>query len=465
MQGNSKDMPAHYPMGMTIMTDHDRMEKNLHRIYQDDYGIPASLIAVLDEAEESLSEPFSSVDALSAVNQLRLLREFQQQEVTDFHLNGSTGYGYGDVGRETLEAIFAGYFGGEAALVRSQIVSGTHALAIGLYGLLQPGDGLISAAGPPYDTLRTIIGSQGEKGSLLDIGVQYKEIPLAESQTDPQNEGLPSCVVDLPCLLAGIEDNTRVVLFQRSKGYDWRHSISIQELSLLIQEVKEKKADLICLVDNCYCEMTGTVEPGTVGADLVIGSLIKNPGGTLAPGGGYIVGREDLVQDCVRRMLAPGLRADLGASLGFNRLAYQGLFQAPFTVGQSLKGAMLAAAFFHRLGYPVMPEAGGYSSLSGGIDRRSDIVQGIRLDDREKLIRFCQGIQKACPLDAVFTPEPSMLPGYNHPVIMAGGGFVQGSSSELSADGPLRPPYIAYLQGGSSLAQIRLGLLLAACAL
>ena len=345
--------------------------------------------------------------------------------------------------------MYAGYFGGEAALVRSQILSGTHALALGLYGNLRPGDELISAAGQPYDTLLKVIGLHGEAGSLRDMDVTYKEIPLRGDCDGP--------AVDLPRLLDSIGDRTKLVFLQRSKGYQWRSSIGAAELKKILKALKGRKKDLICLVDNCYCEMVGTEEPGESGADLVVGSLIKNPGGTLAPSGGYIVGKKPYVESCARRLSAPGLGADMGASLGFNRPAFQGLFQAPQTVSQALKGAVLAAAFFHGLGYEVLPHEGGAT--------RADVVQAIRLDDEDKLIRFCQAIQRACPLDSVYLPEPALLPGYDHPVIMAGGGFIQGSSSELSADGPLRPPYVAYLQGGFSLAQIRLGLLLAAKAL
>ena len=531
----------------------------LHRFMQEVYQIPEKLIHVMEEADAALQEAYGQIEQRAALNQLRLLHIFQRQGVTDFHLHGSTGYGYGDVGREVLEAVFAAYFGGEAALVRSQIMSGTHALALGFFGVLRPGDELISAAGPPYDTLQKVIGLHGEADALVDMGVSYREIALAESRGDGDEAG----VVDLPRLLGAIGDKTKMVFLQRSKGYHWRPSLGIDELAKVIAGVKKRKSDVVCLVDNCYCEMVETQEPGEVGADLTIGSLIKNPGGTLSPCGGYVVGKKHLVEACGRRLSAPGLSADMGASLGFNRLAFQGLFQAPQTVGQSLKGAVLAAEFFSRLGYAVLPpargkasgaapeaggfapeageavpgtsgaapapEAGGFApeagetvpgtggaasegsgptpeaakptteageavpgtsgSVSGGggpapeaggptseaggptaahtwaFPGRADIVQAIKLGDVGKLIRFCQAIQRACPLDSAFVPEPAMLPGYSHPVIMAGGSFIQGASSELSADGPMRPPYIAYLQGGFSLAQIKLGLLLAAKAI
>ena len=430
------------------------MREDLVTLLRDEYDIPMELIVLAEEAESALVDAFVRIDEIADYNHTRLLKAFHRAGITDFHLNGSTGYGYGDTGREALEHVFADYFGCEAAVVRSQIMSGTHALALGFYGLLRPGDELISAAGPPYDTLAKIIGINAshdeaeDEGSLLQAGVTYKEIPLSGTQE----------IIDLDKLISTISANTKMVFLQRSQGYHWRPALAIDELKRVIAAVKKAKRDVICLVDNCYCEMTQTVEPGAIGADLVIGSLIKNPGGTLAPCGGYIVGKKAYVQACGARLLAPGLRMDMGASLGFSRQAFQGLFQAPHTVGQSLKGAMLASVVFSRLGYEVMPDV----AQNGPAYDRVDIVQAVRLGSHEKLIAFCQAIQQACPLDSMYRPEPSMLPGYDHEVIMAGGGFIQGSSSELSADGPLRPPYIAYLQGGFSLAQIRLGVLLAA---
>jgi cystathionine beta-lyase family protein involved in aluminum resistance len=419
------------------------------------WGIPPALTASLEAAEEAARLEFPSIESRAAFNQLRLLHIFQQAGVTDFHLNGSTGYGYGDLGREALEAVFAAYFGGEAALVRAQIISGTHALALGLFASLRPGDELISAAGAPYDTLLKVIGLHGEPDSLLENGVIYNEMP---PPSDAQDWAL-----DLPRLVGAVGERTKVVFFQRSKGYQWRPSITMTELKEAIAGVKAKKPGVVCIVDNCYCEMADTEEPGSAGADLVIGSLTKNPGGTLAPMGGYIVGKKSLIEACARRLYAPGLSPDMGASLGFTRLAFQGFFQAPHVVGEALKGAVLAAEFFGRQGYDVLPDR--ERTAAGHPAPRPDIVQAVKLGDEGKLIRFCQAIQRACPLDAAFSPEPAMLPGYAHPVIMAGGSFVQGASSELSADGPLRPPYAAYIQGGFSLAQIRLGLLLAAKAL
>ena len=442
-------IPGQKPGRMPDDTDRDGgqdTDESLHRFLRDIYHIPQAYLTTLDAAEASLQGAFAEIDRRAALNQLRLLHIFQSRGVTDFHLNGSTGYGYGDSGREVLEQVFASYFGGEAALVRSQIQSGTHAIALGLYGNLKPGDELVCAAGPPYDTLQKVIGLHEEADSLIESGVSYREIPLASDVDDRD-------VVDLPRLIDAIDSRTKMVFIQRSKGYHWRPSVGIDELGSILSAIKAKRPDVVCLVDNCYCEMTETREPGELGADLVIGSLIKNPGGTLAPCGGYIVGKAPYVEACARRLSAPGLSPELGASLGFNRPAFQGLYQAPQVVSQSMKGAVLAGAFFAGLGYAVMPET--------SVDR-ADIVQAIRLGSEDKLLRFCRAIQKACPLDATFAPEPAMLPGYRHPVIMAGGGFIQGSSGELSADGPLRPPYDVFMQGGFSLAQIRLGLLLAA---
>jgi cystathionine beta-lyase family protein involved in aluminum resistance len=414
----------------------------LQSIYQDKYSISEHLIELLEEAEIACESRFRQFDRQAEFQQIKLLKLFQDNQITDFHLHGSTGYGYGDVGRDALESIFAGFFGGEAALVRSQIVSGTHALALGLLGNLRHGQEMISAIGRPYDTMLKVIGLHGEKGSLIDSGIAYREVDLT-----PQGH------IDLEALKRTLSPKTGLVLFQRSKGYQWRPSTTIDELTRAIRTVKEYDPDIICMVDNCYCEMIESLEPGEVGADLVAGSLIKNPGGGLARCGGYLAGKKEYISAAARRLTAPGLGQDIGASLEFNRTAYQGFFQAPLIVAQAVKGAELAAEFFTRLGYEVLPEP----NLP-----RVDIVQAICLNHADKLISFCQGIQKACPLDSMFVPEPAMLPGYDHPVIMAGGTFIQGSSIELSADGPLREPYIAYMQGGLSLAQIKLGILLAA---
>jgi cystathionine beta-lyase family protein involved in aluminum resistance len=418
------------------------LNNSLASFLEDKFQISRSLLTVLAEAESECLPIFKQLDERSEYNQLKLIKIFQDKQITDYHLNGSTGYGYGDVGRDALEQIFAALFGGETALVRTQIVSGTHALALGILGNLKSGQELISAVGTPYDTMQKVIGLHQEPGSLLDIGGSYQEIALT-----------PEGNIDTAALLQSITDKTGMVLFQRSRGYQWRRSIGCTELADVIKQIKDRFPQVICFVDNCYCEMIEITEPGEIGADLVAGSLIKNPGGSLTRCGGYLVGKSKYIAGAARRLTAPGLGKDVGASLDFNRVAYQGLFQAPLITGQAVKGAVLAAAFFKRLGYQVLPEAEA---------PRYDIVQAICLNSPEKLIAFCQGIQKASPLDAMFTPEPANLPGYDYPVIMAGGTFVQGSSIELSSDGPIRPPYIAYLQGGIALSQIKLGLLLAA---
>lgn len=414
----------------------------MQSIYQDKYSISKHLIELLEEAEIACESRFRQFDRQAEFQQIKLLKLFQDHQITDFHLHGSTGYGYGDVGRDALESIFAGFFGGEAALVRSQIVSGTHALALGLLGNLKPGQEMISAIGRPYDTMLKVIGLHGEEGSLIDSGITYREVDLT-----------PRGNIDLEALRRALSSKTSLVLFQRSKGYQWRPSTTIEELTRAIRTVKEYDPNIICMVDNCYCEMIESLAPGEVGADLVAGSLIKNPGGGLARCGGYLAGKKEYISAAARRLTAPGLGQDIGASLEFNRTAYQGFFQAPLIVAQAVKGAEMAAEFFARMGYKVLPEP----NLP-----RVDIVQAICLKQADKLVSFCQGIQKACPLDSMFVPEPAMLPGYDHPVIMAGGTFIQGSSIELSADGPLREPYIVYMQGGLSLAQIKLGILLAA---
>lgn len=406
------------------------------------YHIDRDLYLLLEKCEENCQVQLAQIDKQAQNHQVRLLSLFQKHNITSYDLAGSTGYGYGDIGRDRLEEIFADYFGGEDALVRVQIISGTHAIALGLMGNLRSGEHLISATGRPYDTLEKVIGVHGGKNSLIDTGVAYEEVPLNQ-------EGH----IDIPALVAAIRAETALILFQRSKGYQWRRSISIEEIREGISAVKTLHPDIICMVDNCYCEMVEELEPGQVGADLVAGSLIKNPGGSLAPSGGYLVGTKETIQGAAQRLTAPGLGKEMGASLTFNKLAYQGLFQAPLITSQALKGALLAADFFKALGYDVLPDSK---------EHRVDIVQAIRLNSPEKVIAFCQGIQKASPLDAMFMPEPAMLPGYSHPVIMAGGTFIQGSSIELSADGPIRPPYIVYLQGGIALGQIKLGLLLAA---
>lgn len=415
----------------------DSFNKQLH----DKHYIPPELLDKLDSAAADCLPYFHRIEQNADFNQLKVLQAFQANNVSDFHLNGSSGYGYGDSGRDTLESVYAHFFGTDRALVRAQIVSGTHAIAIGLLGNLERGEELISATGCPYDTLLKVIGTKCEYGSLIQQGILYKETALSNDR------------INLNELTKNITERTKIIYFQRSGGYEWRPSFSTDEISKAINAVKQKKPDIICMVDNCYGEFVEKKEPSEVGADLIAGSLIKNPGGGLALTGGYLAGREDLIQRAAIRLAAPGIGLGMGASLNFNRHAYQGFFMAPHIVGEALKGAVLAARFFETLGYPVLPRFD---------TPRTDIIQAIQLGSSEFMVAFCRGLQKASPLEWQVNPEPAQLPGYNDSVIMAGGTFIQGSSIELSADGPLRNPFNIYLQGGLSLSHVKVGILMAA---
>lgn len=360
-------------------------------------------------------------------NQSRVLAAFRSCGVADLHFAASTGYGYSDVGREQIEAVYARLFGTAAALVRVQVASGTHAIACGLFGALRPGQRLIAAAGAPYDTLAQVIA--GPVGSLAEWGVDYDEVALR-----------PDGSVDLEALVKAVQrPGAGVVFLQRSRGYSLRPSLSVSEIGRLIGAVKAVNPHVVCLVDNCYGEFVETCEPSEVGADLVCGSLIKNPGGGIAPTGGYVVGRADLVERAAARLIAPGIGTEVGPNLGLNRLLLQGLFLAPHVTGEALKGAQFTAALFEELGFGVRPTAEA---------PRTDLVQAVELGSPEGLIAFCEAVQRSSPVDAHVRPEPWAMPGYTDPVIMAAGTFVQGSSIELSADGPMRPPYTAFFQGG-----------------
>ncbi|GFN23750.1 aminotransferase class I/II-fold pyridoxal phosphate-dependent enzyme [Thermanaeromonas sp. C210] len=413
-------------------------------IIQNYFSISPWLVEKLAEAEEECREGgyFDRVEAVNARVHLKVLKAFQDLGINEFHFQDSTGYGYGDVGREALEQLYARIFGGEAALVRPQIVSGTHALSLCLQALLGSGDTVLAAYGRPYDTLSTVIGlGPPVRSRLSDRGIRY-------AQVDPAPEG-----PDLPAIAREVARlKPRLCLIQRSRGYQDRSSLGVAAIGEIIETVKGAYPYTLCLVDNCYGEMVEDREPCEVGADLTAGSLIKNPGGTLAPGGGYIVGKEGLVEEVAAYLTAPGLGRELGAFTG-KRIFYQGLFQAPLVVREALKGAILAAAFFHKLGYPVDPMPW---------EERHDIVQTITLGRPEVLMAFCRGLQRGSPVEAQVMPEPAPLPGYTGEVIMAGGTFVQGASLELTADAPLRPPYRVFLQGGISLAYTRVALLLAA---
>lgn len=396
--------------------------------------------ALLDSAERTLSQRFLALEETERTNFARVMEAFRAEHVAVRHFAPTTGYGYGDDGRDALERIFARIFGCEDALVRPSIASGTHALALCLVGLLRPGDVLVAGSGKPYDTLESVIGLTGDagQGSLREYGIGYAQVDLKDDD------------VDLPALLQALKDpRAKVVALQRSRGYDWRASLTVERLGEVAQAVHAARPDVVVMVDNCYGEFVCDKEPTHLGCDIAVGSLIKNPGGGLAPTGGYLVGRADLVEKCACRLTSPGIGREVGSYLGGYDRFYQGLFLAPHVVSQAVKGAMLAAAVFTQLGLAVSP---------GPEDPRSDIIQAIRFEDPEKLIAFCQGIQYASPIDSHVTPEPWDMPGYQDPVIMAAGTFVSGASIELSADAPIRAPYIGYMQGGLTLAHVRYAL-------
>lgn len=397
-------------------------------------------IQVLKMQALEKSKPFfENIDAISEKNTLKILEAFRKHKVSDYHFRTTSGYAYSDSGREKLEAVWAEIFGAESALVRTQFVSGTHALATVLFGILRPGDELVSLTGAPYDTMQTVIGHpHTSPGSLKEWGILYNELPMTQTG------------VDLSGIKKVITPKTKMVLIQRSRGYSLRPTLTISEIEEVCAQVKKINANCLCFVDNCYGEFTDILEPTAVGADIMAGSLIKNPGGGIAPTGGYITGRKDLVELAGYRLTAPGIGSELGASLVDNRLLFQGLFMAPHTTAQALKGAVFASFVFSLLNYKTRPLPH---------EKRNDIIQAIQLDTPEKMIAFCRGIQKYSPVDSYVQPEPSGMPGYADQVIMAAGTFVQGASIELSADGPLRPPFIVYLQGGLNLEHAIIGIL------
>lgn len=412
------------------------------KFLQNNFHINSKIIEVIEKAEKDCHPVFRKIDKTVEYNQYKVIYHFQKNKLSDIHFNGTTGYGYGDIGRETIEKIYAGIFAAEDALVRPQIVSGTHAIALCLFGNLKPNEELISACGRPYDTLEEIIGIKGEgRGSLKEYGVIYKEIPLL-------NDGK----IDIESVKKAITSKTKMVMIQRSKGYDYRKSLKIEDIEKAIGEIKKVKEDVIIFVDNCYGEFTEIKEPTEVGADIIAGSLIKNIGGGIAPTGGYVVGKKELVENASYRLYAPGIGKEVGPSLDLNRLILQGLFFAPQVVGQALKGAALLAKIMSDLGYEVTPK---YD------EERTDIVQAIKFKTAEELISFIQGIQMGSPVDSHVIPEPWNMPGYQDKVIMAAGGFIQGSSIELSADAPIREPYIAYVQGGLTYPQVKLAMAIA----
>ena len=403
-------------------------------------GISREVYEFGEKIEESLKERFAEIDARAEYNQMKVIKAMQENRVSAECFNMSSGYGYNDLGRDTLEKVYASCFKGEDALVRPQITCGTHALALALMSNLRPGDELMSPVGKPYDTLEEVIGIRPSKGSLAEYGVTYSQVDL-----------LPDGSFDYENIKKAINDRTKLVTIQRSKGYATRPTLSVTRIGELISFIKNIKPDVICMVDNCYGEFVEEKEPLEVGADMIVGSLIKNPGGGLAPIGGYIVGKKECVERAAYRLTAPGLGKELGASLGVNRSFYQGLFLAPQVVAGALKGAVFAANIYEKLGFDVVPN---------GTESRHDIIQAVVLGSPEGVIKFCKGIQAAAPVDSFVDPEPWAMPGYDSDVIMAAGAFVQGSSIELSADGPIKPPYAVYFQGGITWYHSKYGIMM-----
>ncbi|MBE9915765.1 hypothetical protein G8C92_17255 [Paenibacillus donghaensis] len=396
----------------------------------------------METAEKRIEAQFRKLDRMIDRNQWKVIEAFQRHQVSDFHFAGSTGYAYNDRGREVLDLVYADVFGAEAALVRPHFASGTHTISTALFGVLRPGDELFYITGRPYDTLHKVIGKEGDGiGSLRDFGITYREAALTA-------EG----GIDWEAVRAGIHESTKVIGIQRSRGYDWRASFTVAEIGEMIKKVKEIKPDVIVFVDNCYGEFTEEMEPTEMGADLIAGSLIKNPGGGLAETGGYICGKRVYVELCANRLTAPGIGGEVGAMLGATRGIYQGLFMAPTIVGQALKGSIFAAAMFEQAGFITKPAWN---------EQRTDLIQAISFTSAEHLIAFVQGIQRAAAVDSHVVPEPWDMPGYEHPVIMAAGTFIQGGSLELSADAPIREPFIGYMQGGLTYSHVKFGVMLA----
>lgn len=408
-------------------------------MYQE-LGICEKVYQYGQQVEQTLKERFASIDAIAEYNQLKVIHAMQKHKVSEACMYASSGYGYNDLGRDTLEEVYATAFGAEAALVRPQIACGTHALGVALSGNLRPGDELLSPVGKPYDTLEEVIGIRPSRGSLAEYGITYRQVDLLEDGS-----------FDYENIRKAINSRTKLVTIQRSKGYQTRPTLSVSQIGELIAFVKSVKPDIICMVDNCYGEFVETIEPCQLGADLMVGSLIKNPGGGLAPIGGYIAGREEYVENAAYRLTTPGLGKEVGATLGVNQSFYQGFFLSPTVTAAAVKGAVFAANIYEKLGYAVVPD---------GREDRHDIIQAVTLGSAEAVIAFCQGIQAAAPVDSYVAPEPWAMPGYDSDVIMAAGAFVQGSSIELSADAPIKPPYAVYFQGGLTWQHAKLGILM-----
>lgn len=411
----------------------------IENMYQS-MGISNEVYNFGKEILSGLKERFEAIDEVAEYNQMKVLNAMQECKVSDIHFAATTGYGYNDLGRDTLEEVYAKVFHTEDAIVRPQLVSGTHALAVALSSQLRPGDELLSPVGKPYDTLEEVIGIRESVGSLAEYGVVYRQVDLLEDGS-----------FDWENIRKAINEKTKMVTIQRSKGYQTRPTLSVARIGELIKFVKEIKPDVICMVDNCYGEFVETIEPTDVGADMCVGSLIKNPGGGLAPIGGYIVGTKECIERAAARLTSPGLGKEVGASLGVISSFYQGFFLAPTVTAGALKGAIFAANVYEKLGYGVVPN---------GTESRHDIIQAVTFGTPEGVIEFCKGIQAAAPVDSYVVPEPWAMPGYDSDVIMAAGAFVQGSSIELSADAPIKPPYAVYFQGGLTWNHAKFGILM-----
>lgn len=417
------------------------MDKNQY--IMENFKVSRRALDLIQAAETSIKDKFAQMEAVAEINQLKVMKAFSDHRVSERHFMPTTGYGYDDDGRDTLDRIYAQVFGAEDALVRHNWVNGSHTLATMLYAVLRPGDTLAAITGKPYDTLEEVIGIAGEdgNGSLKDFGIGYKQIDLLNGEPD------------FDTIAEVLRNNKiRAVMIQRSKGYDWRPTYSAKQIGDIIAFVKNISPDTLCLVDNCYGEFVDAQEPTDFGADLIAGSLIKNPGGGIAPTGGYIAGKHELIELCAYRLTCVGIGRECGSTMNFNRLAYQGLFFAPHIVLQALKAAALCSAVFTSLGYEADPKPD---------EDRHDIIQSVKFNDEKKMIAFIQGIQKGAPIDSFVVPEPWDMPGYQDKVIMAAGAFTQGSSIELSADAPLREPYIAYMQGGLTYESAKLGIMIA----
>lgn len=415
------------------------MQQNTFNLLKEQFKIDEKVLNLVDKAEKEIENQTSQIDDIAAYNQYKVLAAFQKNRISDMHFAWNTGYGYDDAGRDAIERIYADVFNCEAALVRTQIVNGTHALSLTLQGILRPGDEMIYVSGGPYDTLEEVIGIRGEgMGSLKEFGISYKQVELKDGE------------LDLEAIKEAISEKTKMVCLQRATGYAWRNAITIEQIEQCVKAVKSVRDDIIMMADNCYGEFLDTKEPTDVGIDVMAGSLIKNPGGGLALSGGYVVGKRELIEKIAYRLTCPGIGSECGLTFGQTRTMMQGLFLAPKVVNGAIKGAILCGKVYEKLGFDICPKVE---------DKRSDIIQAIKLGSPEAVVAFCQGIQAAAPIDAHVSPEPWDMPGYEDPVVMAAGAFIQGSSIELSADAPIREPYIVYFQGGLTYEHSKFGVI------